>query len=78
MPSGDLAEQGTRDGASVREGRPSVAIKTADSNKHESQLFYCVATVWGLVWGLRAAKLFRRLFEMVRSMIAPQLMHFQA
>jgi DNA repair protein RadC len=26
----------------------------------------------------RAAKLFRRLFEIVRSMIAPQLMHFQA
>jgi len=36
--------------------------------------FYEVA----IAWGLRAAKLFRRLFEIVRSMIAPQLMHFQA
>jgi len=51
-----------------------VAIKTVDQDIYELQLFYWVATVWGL----RAAKLFRRLFEMVRSMIAPQLTHFQA
>lgn len=30
------------------------------------------------VWEPRAARLFRRLFEMVRSIMAPQLMHFQA
>jgi hypothetical protein len=35
---------------------------------------YRVATVWVS----RAARLFRRFAEMVRSMIAPQLMHFQA
>jgi hypothetical protein len=29
-------------------------------------------------WGSRAARLFLRLLEMVRSMIAPQLMHFHA
>ncbi len=30
------------------------------------------------VWAFLAARLFCRLFEMVRSMMAPQLMHFQA
>ena len=29
-------------------------------------------------WELWAARLFRRLLEIVRSMMAPQLMHFQA
>lgn len=29
-------------------------------------------------WASRAARLFLLLLEMVRSMIAPQLMHFQA
>ncbi len=30
------------------------------------------------VWDSRAARLFRRLLEIVRSIMAPQLMHFQA
>lgn len=37
-------------------------------------IYYCAATVWDS----RAARLFRRLLEMVRSIMAPQLMHFHA
>ncbi|MEP6958528.1 MAG: hypothetical protein ABI980_07335 [Nitrospirota bacterium] len=59
---------------SVRQGRPSIEAERVEYYVDDSQLFYGVATACGL----RAAKLFRRLFEMVRSMIAPQLMHFQA
>ena len=56
-------------------GRPFVLIEMATySNETNGNYAYGVATAWGF----RAAKLFRRLFEIVRSMIAPQLMHFQA
>jgi len=39
MPPGYLAASGTSGWASVRGCRPSVAIKTADLYKHESQVF---------------------------------------
>jgi hypothetical protein len=73
MPPGDPAAQHRGD-ALVRRGRPSIEVERVEYSADDSQVFYGVATTCGL----RAAKLFRRLFEMVRSMMAPQLMHFQA
>lgn len=74
MPPGDPVAQHMRD-ALVRHGRPYIDVERVEYSVDDSQVFlYGVATACGL----RAAKLFRRLFEMVRSMMAPQLMHFQA
>jgi hypothetical protein len=51
-------------------------IKNPDPflDDHFAEAYYRAATVWDS----RAARLFRRLLEMVRSIIAPQLMHFHA
>jgi len=73
MPPGDPVAQYMRD-ALEQHGRSSIDVERVEYSVDHSQVFYGVATVCGL----RAAKLFRRLFEMVRSMMAPQLMHFQA
>jgi hypothetical protein len=45
------------------------------SDDSESMLDHLLADTG---WVSRAARLFLRLLEIVRSMIAPQLMHFQA
>ena len=73
MPPGGPVAEYMRDGL-VGHGRPSIDVERVEYSVADSQLFYGVATACGL----RAAKLFRRLFEMVRSMMAPQLMHFHA
>jgi hypothetical protein len=75
MPPGDPVAQHMWD-AVLRLGRPSIDVERVEYSVDDSHVFvfYCVATACGF----RAAKLFRRLFEMVRSMMAPQLMHFQA
>jgi hypothetical protein len=73
MPPGDPVAQYMRD-ALEQHGRSSIDVERVEYSVDHSQVFYGVATACGL----RAAKLFRRLFEMVRSMMAPQLMHFQA
>jgi len=74
MPPGDPVAQHLRDALLVRRGRPSIDAERVEYSVDDSHLTYEVATACGL----RAAKLFRRLFEMVRSMMAPQLIHFQA
>jgi len=73
MPPGDPVAQHMWD-AVLRLGRPSIDVERVEYSVENSHVFYGVATACGL----RAAKLFRRLFEMVRSMMAPQLMHFHA
>jgi hypothetical protein len=73
MPPGDPVAQHMWD-AVLRLVRPSIDVERVEYSVDNSHVFYGVATACGL----RAAKLFRRLFEMVRSMIAPQLIHFQA
>jgi hypothetical protein len=73
MPPGDPVAQHMWD-AVLRLGRPSIDVERVEYSVDNSHVFYGVATACGL----RAAKLFRRLFEMVRSMMAPQLMHFHA
>lgn len=44
----------------------------------DSRPFYYIYYRAATVWDSRAARLFRRLLEMVRSIMAPQLMHFHA
>jgi len=73
MPPGDPVAQHMRD-ALVRHGRPTIDVERVKYSVDDAHVVYGVATACGL----RAAKLFRRLFEMVRSMMAPQLMHFHA
>ena len=73
MPPGDPVAQHMWD-AVLRLGQPSIDVERVEYSVDNSHVFYGVATACGL----RATKLFRRLFEMVRSMMAPQLMHFHA
>jgi hypothetical protein len=49
-----------------------------DPRNRRAEFLYRTTASTGFESSTLAAKLMRRLFEMVRSMIAPQLMHFQA
>ncbi len=65
----------------VRRARLREAVERSISGDQHEYRNHCRGTSYRVVatgCGSRAAKLFRRLLEIVRSMIAPQLMHFQA
>lgn len=64
----------------VKTGVISVAASTIRGDRDGLPVWRHNVIIQGVttVWAFRAARLFCRLFEMVRSMMAPQLMHFQA
>lgn len=64
----------------ANDGIISIGASTIHTDQDSRPIWCYSAMLQGVTtaWGFRAARLFCRLFEIVRSMMAPQLMHFQA